>query len=243
MELSLISIAKKHINNFKLLYIYIIVFIGFIIRLYFSIVGSINFDEGNLIYGANLLLDGYIPYRDYITRSPAQLILIATSIKIFGESLFAGRFVTVILSSLSIFLLYKIGVKLYDFRVGLLAALFYSLSPFVVYTSYIVKLEPNQAFFIIASVYALIKGFETNQTKYYVLNGALIGIAIMVRRSAMIYPVLIPFILYLAFGKKFKIIFEKGIYIATGVFLTFIIPLLYLIFQTDVQWMNMQWMG
>lgn len=72
-----------------------------------SLVGINIFDEGFIVTGAMLILDGALPYRDFLSMyGPGQYLLTAAAFTVFGEQLLAVRILHgLILSSLALLVL------------------------------------------------------------------------------------------------------------------------------------------
>ena len=118
-------------------------------------------------------------------RTPLNAYLCAASIKLFGFSVSAGRFPSVVIGCLSLLLLYltakKIGGQLFAF----FAVLFAGLSPWHILFSRIAHdgaILP--AFFIILTFYLWLKVKETNYSyQYLIYLGLAIGVATNVYQS------------------------------------------------------------
>jgi len=102
----------------------------------------------------------------------------------------AGRLTSVILSLISIYLVYLIGQKLSSFFVGWLAALFMAVLPFSVYYSRVILPEPLMIASILGSYWYLIKMSEsTGVKKRYnlLISSLLFAIAILVKPYAIFF--------------------------------------------------------
>ncbi|MBU0633596.1 MAG: glycosyltransferase family 39 protein [Candidatus Omnitrophica bacterium] len=105
---------------------------------------------------------------------PLYLLLSRVWINIFGTGEFAVRFLSVVLGTLSIFLIFKIGKLLYGERTGLLAAFILSLSV----QSIAFSREARGDFILIvvlamSAFLLMIKLFSKDKIKYYVFITAL----------------------------------------------------------------------
>ncbi|MFA5029367.1 MAG: glycosyltransferase family 39 protein [Patescibacteria group bacterium] len=78
-----------------------------------------------------------------------------------GDWLLVGRFISIILGSFSIYLIYLIGQRLFDKKsVAYLAALFFALSPFNVALSHFGKIWTPQVFFILLAFYFFLRFWQ-----------------------------------------------------------------------------------
>jgi len=102
----------------------------------------------------------------------------------------AGRLTSVILSLISIYLVYLIGEKLSGFFVGWLAALFMAVLPFSIYYSRVILPEPLMIASILGSYWYLIKMSEsTGVKKRYnlLISSLLFAIALLVKPFAIFF--------------------------------------------------------
>lgn len=139
---------------------FFIVLAGLLLRLYFALTVHLNLDEGSYLYDAELLREGNTPFKDYYTRSPLLLLFLAGSISLLGESYLAGRLFVVLLSTLTIPLVYLVGKRIFNRRTGFLAALLFSLSPFTAYHGALIFTEIPQAFFLTLSFVLVLRGLD-----------------------------------------------------------------------------------
>ena len=163
---------------------------GFLLRLYFALSVHLTLDEGSYLYDAELLREGEVPYRDYYTRSPLFLALLAGSISVFGESYLAGRLLSVCLSTLTIPLVYLITRRLFQQKEAFVAAAIFSLSPFTAYHGSLIFTEVPQVFFLTLAFYLVLLGLERREPsswKLLLLAGFLVGASVLVRRTSLVF--------------------------------------------------------
>lgn len=102
----------------------------------------------------------------------------------------AGRLTSVLLSLVSIYLVFLIGSKLSGFFVGFLASLFMAVLPFSIYFSRVVLPEPLMITTVLASYWYLIKMSETTGVKKRVnllISSILLSIAMLVKPFALFF--------------------------------------------------------
>lgn len=97
-----------------------------------------------------------------------------------------ARFMSVLLGVGSIFLTFVLGKRLYDEKVGLLSALFLSLSFYHVQNSAWATLDVPNSFFSILTLYLAFKMYEEPTSKFYFLTGVSLGILIGTKYSGAI---------------------------------------------------------
>lgn len=89
-----------------------------------------------------------------------------------------GRFMSILLGLGSIFLTFVLAKQLYNEKVGLLSALFLSLSLYHVQNSAWATLDVPNSFFFILTLYCAFKMYEEPSPKSYLLTGISLGILI-----------------------------------------------------------------
>lgn len=115
-----------------------------------------------------------------------------------------GRFISILLSLGSIFLTFILAKKLYDEKVGLLSALFLSLSFYHVQNSAWATLDVPNSFFFILTTYLAFKMYEKPTLKFYLLTGISFGILIGTKYNGATAAILILILHYYKTLKKEK---------------------------------------
>ncbi len=93
---------KKHFG-----YIFSILFL--VILVFFHFRGVIFYDEGYILNSALRVAHGQVPYRDFdVNYTPISFLTTTVFLKLFGESVFAGRLAALTVSLFSLFALFKI---------------------------------------------------------------------------------------------------------------------------------------
>jgi 4-amino-4-deoxy-L-arabinose transferase-like glycosyltransferase len=143
----------------------------------------------NLATGNGYSLNGEIPTA---RRPPAYPLLIAGVFSIFGKSWVAARVVNVIMSAITIWVIYLIGCRLFNKTVGTIAALISAFYP--AFIQYSLRLYSDTFFVFILSIVILlfIHIYESPDTlKMMLVCGVLIGMAILTRSELLFF---IPFV-------------------------------------------------
>jgi hypothetical protein len=163
------------------------------------------------------------------------------SLKTIGSTLFGLRFLSILLGSLSVILVYLIGKEMFSKKVGLIAAFVLAVSPFQ-FSQTVALMDIPMSFFAFFAVYLLIKSYKTNNSKLFYLAWISLGIAIMIKQIAILFiPALGFFHLY--YNKKNKNDFKiKPLIYAAILIILMVLPVLtfnYLLFKdkgiTDIQ--------
>jgi hypothetical protein len=164
-----------------------ILFAGLILRALILPMRWINADEGAHLMDARLLLQGLVPVVDYASRQPFYTLLLAGFLKLFGISLAAGRWLP-LLSSLGIAgMLFMLGRRLVDARVGLLAGAIYLLLPYSLIWSTVVKTEMPAVFLCLVAALFLLCGLgsKEGERQAMLFSGFIAGIATFIRQPAL----------------------------------------------------------
>ena len=170
---------------FLLLIIFVVFY--FLLRLIYACNLPVNNDEGRYIYDAYLITEGFVPFEDYLTRSPVFIYSLSFFIRIFGNTLIAGRLLSIIASLLTAVVLYKIGSNFFRKKIGIIAAILFLVVPYSIKISTFVITEPLQVFFVSVAIFYFFKGLKNKKIAYYFLNGLFLALAIFTRRSAILF--------------------------------------------------------
>jgi 4-amino-4-deoxy-L-arabinose transferase-like glycosyltransferase len=116
-----------------------------------------------------------------------------------------GRFLSALADVVSIFILYKIGRKLFNVEVGLLASLFYAVSVLPIQLSHFYAVDTLLTCFILTTLYLLLLFYEKPGIKNALLIGVFFGISLATKVSAIVLIVSLGF----ALAADFLLIFLK----------------------------------
>lgn len=104
---------------------------------------------------------------------------------IFGSgwlnALFWSRYFNAILGVFSVFLIYKIGTRLFDKRAGLVAAFFLAFNYRHVLSSHLALSDIPNSFFVLLAFYSSILLFEKNTRVRYLICGLLVGLSLSMK--------------------------------------------------------------
>ena len=188
-------------DRFTQVFILMLIF-GGIIR-YYGITNAENTDEYNEVFEALRVASGKFNFNRWFKKGYQNILaieygfyfIIGYLLNIFSspmdfaakvvrnmEPLFLiGRYTTATLGTLSIGLVYLIGRKLYNGRVGLLAALLLTVNSIHVWTSHLVNTDVPLLFFFLLSFYFICRFYETGMLSDYIYAAMFGAIAINVK--------------------------------------------------------------
>lgn len=195
----------KRINYNRKIIILIIFVLGLAIRIGSASWSNINLDEGNWIYDPWMIALGKIPFLDFNSREPFFFYFMSLFVKLFGTKLIYHRLVSAVISSLNILVIYALGKKLKDYRVGLLAATIFALFPYAAYTS--ADAASGPLFFLITSLlfYGLICLIKKPKVLLSIVLGIILGASVHISRIAIFYYATIPLVFIFVFLPRHKI--------------------------------------
>ena len=170
------------------------------VKMVISRILQVHGDEGMYLYDASLILNGMKPHIDFHARSPVFLLCLSGWMYLFGSSVFVGRLFSSIVSTITGYLVYRIGRSLYNERVGIISLILFSFSPFTVRWSVIIATEVLQVTFICLSFYFLLNYLkEERPHAWFLVPGIIIGLTIFIRRTSLVI-VLVQLLLIMLYG-------------------------------------------
>lgn len=96
-----------------------------------------------------------------------------------------GRFLSALADIISIFILYKIGQKLFNTGIGLLASFFYAISVLPIQLSHFYAVDTLLTCFILATLYSLLLFYEKPGIKNALFVGVFFGLSLATKVSAI----------------------------------------------------------
>jgi len=96
-----------------------------------------------------------------------------------------GRAASAIFDTVSVYLIYLIGARLYSRRVGVLAAAFTAFSVLLIQHAHFFVVDSFANTFILAGIYFAVRAMEQGRLLHYLLFGAALGMAVASKISAV----------------------------------------------------------
>jgi len=141
----------------KKLIILVILLLGLVIRINNLGKNSLWIDEGCSVSGSCLELPQVIKASSLEHSPPLYYLILHYWMILFGNSEFSVRFVSVIFGFLSIFMMYKIGLLLFNRNTGLISSLILALSTFHIQCSQEARTYSLTVLLTICSFYYFVK--------------------------------------------------------------------------------------
>ncbi len=170
-----------------------------------KVIGVASSFPRHLLYNTNFRYPTFYPYLLGTLSIPVKLIF---KIKEWSFDIYQiymaifGRFMSILLGLGSIFLTFVIGKRLYSEKVGLLSALFLSLSLYHVQNSAWATLDVPNAFFFMLTLCFAFKMYEEPTPKFYFLTGVSLGILVGTKYNGAIVLISILILHYYQTLKK-----------------------------------------
>jgi 4-amino-4-deoxy-L-arabinose transferase-like glycosyltransferase len=177
---------KKHLRYI----LFGLMVIALFMRLLLIYLRWINPDEGAHLMAARLFILGYMPIIDYGARQPIYLFSLVGLLKVFGNSYLFARLLPVLVSVATGFILYILSKRLYDQKMGVIAAALYWFAPLPFIWSGIVKTEPLAIFFVCVAVYLFSYSFGDRflRSGAMLLTGIFAAMAYFSRQTTLYLP-------------------------------------------------------
>ncbi|NQU95860.1 MAG: glycosyltransferase family 39 protein [Candidatus Omnitrophica bacterium] len=137
-----------------------ILLLGLLLRIHDLTTESLWLDEGQSIKMASLEPFHIIKQCTKDNHPPLYYIILHYWIKIFGDSEFSVRFLSVLFGFIALIVVYKLGSLLFNRRAGLLSALLMSTSVFYIANSQDAKMYCLGVLLTLSSMYFFIKLFD-----------------------------------------------------------------------------------
>lgn len=125
---------------------------------------------------------------------------------VYGKINLVGRAISTIFDLGTLFMIYVLGKKVFNQKVGLLSGFFYSISVLPIQLSHFYAVDTPLTFFILCTLWGLINFYENPQRKYAILTGLFFGLALATKISASVLLVSIG----AAIASDFLLIFLKS---------------------------------
>jgi len=177
---------------------------------------------------------GYVglvtPGRELLFNPLFPVLIAGTSFLTRNYEL-AGRLVALIMGSLLPLPIFGIAARLFNRRVGLVAALLIVLHPVLVHLSFSVLSEGPYIALLMSAVYLAVRAMDKASTKMWVLVGGAFGLAYLLRAEATaVFAIAVLF--SLAAAKGSRTVRLKQAAFAVAAFLVLALPEVILIYQS-----------
>ncbi len=152
--------------------------------------------------------------------------------KIFGEGELAVFLVNLFFLSGVLFFTYKIAKRFFDKKTAIVSVILLSTTPFFLTQTPLFLVDIGQTFFLVLSIYLLLKNFEKNSLWLSFLTAIIISLASLTKGHAILFliPVFIFSLIKTFYGNK-EANFKKNFFVTWG--MAVILDLLVVFFKKD----------
>lgn len=159
----------------------------------------------------------------YFSKPPVIGWLIAATTALFGDGLLAVKLPSLILYPATAWLMYLIGARLFDARIGFRTGLAFGLMPFVSALGLAVSTDAPLMFFWALAMLALIRALEADRMRDWLLLGAAVGLGIMSKYTMVVFG--LSAALYLLGNVRLRRIFvHPGLWAAIALACLIVLP-------------------
>ncbi len=164
-------------------------------------------DYNTIPYGKKLMASGRkLPKyfsEPLFKHPPVFSLLISFSIRIFGDKLLSAEYISLTAGILMIPLIYLLATLIFDWKIGLISALFLWLDPITIMCSQKVWMGTTIAFFVLLSAVLFISALKYNKNWLFILSGISAGLAVNTKYTGILITIAITI---------FAIIYKKNLF-------------------------------
>lgn len=206
----------------------LIVIFGLLLRLYFftKIISGDDLEYYNFAYQ----IKQHTFKHDASFHSPRIGLTYPTAFfyNLFGISEITSNLLPLLVSVLSIILIFYLGKIMFNEEIGLIASFLLSFFPLNVFYSTTLFPDLPSAFFTALSVFLFFKAEKNKSNLNYLLAGLSVGIGYLMKELSAL--ILIFFIIFILYKKNFK---KSHLLILLGFFMIFLFELFYYSIKTS----------
>ena len=234
---------EKNRKKFIYLLIFLIVALGFFLRIYNINTAPPGVYPDEAVNGedaVNAIKNGQYQwfYPSNQGREGFFINLIALCFKLFGISVLTLKLPSIIFGTLTIFGTYLLGKEIFNQRVGLISAFLVSVSFWAINFSRISFRANMLPFILVFSFYFLFKGLRTNKSSDFAIGGFIFGAGLHTYIAFRIAPLILLITLFslMASRQSFLRIYWKKIIVFIMLVLMTALPMLYTFFYAHPEY-------
>ena len=221
-------------NRFTLLVLLLVL----VINLVASLTLPVEPDEEIYGYAAKEIKDGTSLFSSDsgIGRSPVMLYPLAVFYMVFGTSFITMRVFSFIFTLISTIVVFFIGKEILNEKMGAFAAVLFGILPFSIRYNYVLMSEPVQWSFLSLFLLFLVLGVKKKRWYYFVISSLFVVLAIGVRRSSFVVPIVMLVFFVLHYSGDLKRMLKYGLFWFSFFGFTFFIFFLIIFFSSGLDW-------
>ncbi len=225
---------KKIVNFVSSNYVIVsILSLGVVVRLALINILPLTNDEGFYFYDAYLIRRGFLPYRDFLTKSLPHIYSLALFTFIFGNSILGGRIMTIFLFIGNCLLLYILVKRFVKKEAALCTVGIFSFYPAILSLTSYSQTQQIQLFFELLFLLFFIKSIKGQEFINILLSSFFFTLANFARTTTVVLlvNVFLVFFIFANNRKKFLRLFVLFL-----IFLLVINAIFLLIFSRVFGW-------
>lgn len=151
---------------------------------------SLGFNSDEAVYAGQAASiagqEAYLPYFPIFRAHPVLFQALLSLPYRFGVADIVGRILAAAFGVATLVIVYQLGKLLYGHRAGIAAMLLLAVMPYHVTVSRQVLLDAPMVFFATAALYALVRYCLDHGSRWIVVTGALMGLAMITKETAVV---------------------------------------------------------
>jgi len=125
---------------------------------------------------------------------PVYPIFVASSLKVFGNTINSAGYVSILFGALIIILTYYLGSLIYSQKVGFWAAVFMSLDPVTIICSQKVWMDTTLSYLMLLSLVLFVQAIKYKNDNLFILSGLVSGLATCTKYTGFL--ITIAYVIY-----------------------------------------------
>ena len=226
------ALTAESINRFNIS-LMLIVITAFILRIYNIFNGMSFIGDFAWFYlsARDFVLNGKVPLvgitssHTWLHQGPLWTYVLSLFLPLFKFSPFTGAYITIVIGTISTYLIYKVTKELFSKKAGLIASLLYATSPLVIFSDRVPYHTSPIPFLVILYFYFLSKWVKGDIRSFPLV---ILAIIVLYNFELATFSLFFPFLLLVIYGackKRDWVINLLNKKYLTFSFLAFVIPM------------------
>ena len=113
-------------------------------------------------------------------------LLLSVALRVFGQTIAIARMLSIVASAASVLLTFAIGTRLYNEKVGLMAAAFFAFAPVQIIVGRNIQTDAVMLALVLGAIYCFLRSVETEKVSWAVITGVLIALGTFTKLPAIL---------------------------------------------------------
>lgn len=164
----------KNISKYALVGFFLFTLTLFYLYFFVRVLWRIG-DEGTIVYGAQRVAEGSIPYRDFFeVMGPLSFYWLGLFFKIFGTKILVARGLLILTGATTAFLLFWLTRRLYNGNIDILPSIFYTIISIPLWPGN--NHHWDSSLFALLALCSFLLWSDNNKKQYLIASGILTGL-------------------------------------------------------------------